>query len=93
MFWGKGDSSKLSQTEQEALTVLRRLEETGHLVALTPDQTLVALAAIRFYSNVTAASGVLAGARNVAMWIGGCLVAYWAAKDVIVNFIKSSAGG
>lgn len=93
MFWGKGDSSKLSQTEQEALAVLRRLEETGHLVALTPDQTLVALAAIRFYSNVTATSGVLAGARNVAMWIVGCLVAYWAAKDVIVNFIKTSAGG
>lgn len=93
MFWGKGDSSKLTPEEREVLDRLRRLEETGHIVALNSEQTIVALAAIRFYSSITATSGLLAGTRNVALWVGGALAAWWAFKDFIVTFIKTSAGG
>lgn len=93
MFWGKGDNSKLSAEEKQHYLLLRRLEETGHIIGLTPEQTVVALAAIKLYANVTATTGLLAGVRNVAFWVGGCLVGWWAVKDVVVEFIKSSAGG
>ena len=93
MFWGKGDSSKLGPAERETLERLRRLEETGHITGLNPEQVLIALAAIKFYSSITATTGVLAGARNVSLWVGGCLVTWWAAKDFIIAFIKANAGG
>jgi hypothetical protein len=93
MFWGKGDSSKLTPEERQVLEYLRRLEETGHIVALTPENTQVALAAVRFFAAVTATSGVLAGARNVMLWIGGLLVMFWTMRDTIVQFIKTAAGG
>lgn len=93
MFWGKGDTSKLSQGEREILDHLRRLEETGHIVGLTPENSAVAIAAVRFYANVTATSGLLAGARNVMIWIGGLLLFFWTMRDQVEAFIKSAAGG
>jgi hypothetical protein len=92
MLWGVGDSSKLSAEEKRTLEELRRLSETGHIVGLTPEQSKVALAAINFYAGVTATSGLLAGARNVLMFIGSICLMWWAARDVIVEFIKKSAG-
>jgi len=92
MFWGIGDSSKLSTEEKQTLDALRRLGETGHIVGLTPDQTKVAIAAITFYSNVTATTGIIAGARNVLLFLGSLCVMWWAVKDVVVQFIRSSAG-
>jgi hypothetical protein len=93
MFWSKGDSSKLTDEEKELLARLRRLEETGHISGTTPDQTMTAFAAIRFFGIVVSTGGLLAGARNVGMWVGGSLVAWWAFRDAITTFIKTSAGG
>lgn len=93
MFWGIGDSSKLSPEERQTLDALRRLGETGHIVGLTPDQTKVAVAAIQFYSSITATSGILAGARNVLLFLGSLCVMWWAVKDFAVTFIRTAAGG
>lgn len=93
MFWGNGDSSKLNDDERKTLAELRRLGETGHLIGLTPEQTAVALAAIKFYQSVTATTGLIAGARNVAMFIGSMLLIWWSVRDAVIAFIKSNAGG
>lgn len=93
MFWGIGDSSKLAPEERQTLDALRRLSETGHIVGLTPDQTKVAIAAIQFYAGVTATTGIIAGARNVLLFLGSLCVMYWAVKDFAVTFIKASVGG
>lgn len=93
MFWGNGDSSKLNEDERKTLDELRRLGETGHLVGLTPEQTAVALAAIKFYQSVTATTGLIAGARNVALFTGSLLLIWWSVRDAIVAFIKTNAGG
>lgn len=93
MFWGNGDSNKLSLEERKTLEELRKLVETGHLVALTPDQTVIALNAIKFYTAVTATSGLFAGVRNVLVWFGGALAIYWAIKDGLAAYIKSVIGG
>jgi hypothetical protein len=91
MFWGKGDSSKLGPEERAELEKLRRLVETGHLVALSPEQTDIALAAIKFYGNVTATSGILAGAKNVGLWIAGLVMFWWVSRDAVVTFIQAVA--
>lgn len=93
MLWGIGDSSKLSPDEKKTLEELRRLSETGHIVGLTPEQSKMAIAAINFYAGVTATSGILAGARNVLMFIGSIFIMWWAAKDFVVEVIKKAAGG
>lgn len=93
MLWGIGDSSKLSPEEKKTLEELRRLSETGHIVGLTPEQSKMAVSAINFYAGVTATTGFLAGARNVLMFIGSIVLMWWAAKDVVVEFIKKSVGG
>lgn len=93
MLWGNGDSSKLTADEQKTLAELRRLGETGHIVGLTPEQTQVALAAVKFYASVTATTGLLAGIKNVSVWVGGMAIAWWAFRDAVVEFIKKAAGG
>lgn len=93
MFWGNGDSSKLTQEERETLDQLRRLVESGHIVSLSAEQTKVALAAIQFYSTVTATTGLLVGARNVGYWIAGLVAFWWVSKDAVISFVKAIAAG
>lgn len=93
MFWGGGDSSKLTMEERKTLEELRRLVETGHIIALTPEQATMAVSALKFYAAVTATSGMLAGMRNVFVWIGGALAIWWGFKDAINAYIKSQVGG
>lgn len=92
MFWGNGDSSKLTESELKTLNELRRLNETGHIVGLTAEQSEVAMKAVRFYAAVSATSGILAGVKNVGMWIGGFVLMWWAFRDAVVAFIKGAAG-
>lgn len=93
MFWGQGDSSKLSSEERALLEGLRRLTESGHITALSPEQTKVAIAAVNFYSAVTATSGVLVGVRNVAYWVAGFVGFWWVSKDTVVTFFKALVAG
>lgn len=89
MFWGNGDSGKLGPQERAELERLRRLVESGHIVALSPEQTAIALAAIKFYGNISATTGVLAGTRNVSIWIAGMIAVWWTSKDAVVEFVRS----
>lgn len=93
MFWGNGDSSKLTPEARATLEELRRLVESGHIVGLSPDQSKQALNAINFYSAITATSGLLAGIRNVAYWVAGLGIFWWTSKDVVVAFLKTTAAG
>lgn len=87
MFWGKGDSSKLTAKEQATLTELRRLCETGHIIALTPEQTAVAISAINFYASVQSAASLFAMFRNVLIFTGSLLAIWWAGHDAVTTFI------
>lgn len=93
MFWGKGDTSKLSDDEQKTLRHLRRLEETEHIVALNADKAQVAMRAIEFFDGWESAFRLLSGGKNVAVLVGSLLVIYWATNDWIVEFIRSAVEG
>jgi hypothetical protein len=93
MFWGNGDSSKLSPEERATLDQLRRLVESGHLIALSPEQTKVALAAINFYGALTATTGFVVGVRNTLYWVAGLAGVWWVSKDTLITFIQTIASG
>lgn len=90
MFWGKGDTSKLDAAQKKTLEELRRLVETGHLIALTPEQSAVAVQAINFYASVQSASSLLVAARNILLFLGGIIVIWWAGHDAVVSFIQAA---
>lgn len=93
MFWGKGDTSKLADDVQDTLGHLRRMEETGHIIALSPEQSLVAIRAVAFYGQWESVLKLAAGVKNVAMLIGALLMIYWATGGWITEWVKSIAGG
>ena len=92
LFWGKGDTSKLDDDVQGTLAHLRRMEETGHIVALSPEQAQVALRAVAFYGQWETMLKLLMGIKNVALLVGALLAVYWAMGDWIVNAIREIAG-
>lgn len=90
MLWGNGDSSKLTETERETLSELRRLVETGHIVSLSPEQSRVALEAVQFYAGARAAGGLFMTVRNALVIIGSTLFAWWAFQDEIILWFKGA---
>lgn len=88
MFWGKGDTSKLDEEAQSTLTHLRRMEETGHIVALTHEQTQVALRALTFYTRWEGALQLFTSLKNVALLVGALLAIYWATEGWVVTKIR-----
>lgn len=91
MFWGKGDSSKLDPDQLQTLDDLRRLVETGHVIALTPEQSAVAVQAINFYASVQSASLLLVAARNILIFIGALIGMWWVSHDAVTSFIQAAA--
>jgi hypothetical protein len=91
MFWGKGDSSKLDPDQLQTLDDLRRLVETGHVIALTPEQSAVAVQAINFYASVQSASLLLVAARNILLFIGALIGMWWVSHDAVTSFIQAAA--
>lgn len=91
MFWGKGDSSKLDPDQLQTLDDLRRLVETGHVIALTPEQSAVAVQAINFYASVQSASLLLVAARNILIFIGALIGMWWVGHDAVTSFIQAAA--
>lgn len=89
MFWGRGDTSKLTEGERKTLNDLQRMVETGHIVGLTPEQSELALDAIKFYGSVRAGAGLVVGFRNVLVFVGGLLMIWWASNDAIIQFIRT----
>lgn len=90
MFWGKGDTSKLEAEELDTLSHLRRMEETGHIVALSPTQAAVALRALEFYTRFESAFRAMAMLRNTAGLVGFFLVAWWATEGWLFERIFGS---
>jgi len=88
MFWGKGDSSKLDEETTQTLAHLRRMEETGHIVALTHEQTQVALRAVIFYGQWESLLRFFTSVKNVALLVGALLGIYWVSEGWIVDRIR-----
>lgn len=93
MFWGKGDSSKLDDETQTTLAHLRRMEETGHIVALTHEQTQIALRAVSFYSQWESVLKLFTSFKNVALLVGALLGIYWVTEGWIIEVIRQRLSG
>ena len=78
MLWGRGDSSRLEKHETQTLSDLRRMVETGHIIALTPDQSAAMLRALVWYEMWESTFKLLAGIRNMGVVFGGLLAIWWA---------------
>lgn len=92
MFWGRGDTTRLDTETQVTLSHLRRMEETGHIVALTHDQTQVALRALTFYGRWEGTLALLTSIRNVVLLIGALLAVYFATEGWIIARIREIVG-
>ncbi len=91
MFWGKGDSSKLAEGEQQTLARLRRLEETGHLTALTPEKAQIAVRGVDFYGQMEGVLKLLNSIKNVSVMVGALLAVWWATQGQITAWIGGMA--
>lgn len=88
MFWGNGDSTKLTDEERVTLDHLRRMVETGHISALSPKESEIALAAIQFYGSWMASLRLLNSVKNVALLIGALLAIWWASQGAVAEWVK-----
>lgn len=88
MFFGDGDTSKLGVPERKTLEHLRRMAETGHIYALSPKESQIAIEAINFYATVRSARNFLVGARNVLIFAGGLIALWWALQDGLVDILQ-----
>lgn len=88
MFWGNGDSTKLTEEERVTLDHLRRMVETGHISALSPKESEIALAAIQFYGSWMASLRLLNSVKNVALLIGALLAIWWASQGAVAEWVK-----
>jgi len=93
MFWGRGDSSKLDEPTLATLAHLRRMEETGHIVALTVEQTQVALRAVSFFNQWESVLRLMTSAKNVALLVGAILGIYWISEGWVLERIAQLLGG
>ena len=92
MFFGKGDSSKLNDDEQKVLSNLRRMVETGHIIALAPDQSVLAIEMIDWFMQWKSVLRLGASLRNVALLLTGLLTIWWVGQDWFIGFIQRVAG-
>lgn len=74
------------------LAGLRRMVETGHIIALNPDQSGLALEMIDWFMQWKSVLRLGASLRNVALLLTGLLTLWWMGQDWIVDFIQRSAG-
>lgn len=92
MFWGSGDSTKLSEEERVTLAHLRRMVETGHIYAMSPKESEIAIAAIQFYGSWIASLRLLNSIKNVGLLIGAVLAIWWATQGALLEWIKGAIG-
>lgn len=92
MFWGRGDTSQLDAKEQQTLAHLRRMVETGHIVALTHEQSETMLRALDWYQAWESTFRIARHLRNVGIVVGGLLTAWWATGGQALDFLLRSTG-
>lgn len=88
MFWGDGDSSKLGATELKTLNELRRMAETGHIRALSPKESQIAVEAINFYATLRSTKDFLVGLRNILLLAGALIGIWWATQDGLAGILQ-----
>lgn len=88
MFWGKGDTSQLDDGAAKTLSDLRRMEETGHIVALTPEQTEMVIRALGWYEMWESTFKLLGSVRNTALLLGFLLTIWVSTEGTILQAIK-----
>lgn len=88
MFWGNGDSGKLSEEEKQTLDHLRRMVESGHIRALSPKESEFALEMIQFYGNWIGSLRLLNSIKNIGLLIGAVLAIWWATEGAIIQWIQ-----
>lgn len=88
MFWGRGDSSRLSDKEAETLAQLRRMVETGHIKALTAEEAETAVRALNFYEMWESTFKLLGAIRNTAILIGALMAIWVATEGALLDFIR-----
>lgn len=93
MFWGKGDSSKLDDEQRRTLENLRRLVETGHVIALDSDQAQLAIEALDWYQQWTSVMKLARSVRNTALLVAGLLALWWGMQDSIRDWFLGFLGG
>jgi len=93
MLWGRGDSSRLDDDTKKTLNHLRRLTETGHVIALDPDQSDTAVYAVDFVSQWKSVFKLLSSLKNVGLLVGALLFMYWATQGAIVDWIANIGAG
>ena len=87
MLWGKGDTSKLEEEEKQTLSHLRRMVETGHIVALSSAQGQTLLRAIDRYADWEGTFRTMKHVRNVMGLISFFVVAWWASGGNPIDFV------
>lgn len=90
MFWGKGDTSRLEDQEAKTLADLRRMVETGHIVALSPEQSEVALRAITFYDDWESTFRFLGSIRNTVILLGFLATIWYTTEGSVIEFITGA---
>ena len=88
MFWGKGDTSKLEKREVETLSDLRRMVETGHIVALTAEQAELAIRALDWYEMWESFFKLIGSVRNTLILLGFLLTIWVTTEGTILQAIK-----
>ena len=86
MLWGRGDTSKLEEAERQTLDHLRRMVETGHIVALSKDQGETLLRAIDRYTDWEGTFRTFKNVRNIVGLMGFFVVAWWASGGSPTQF-------
>lgn len=89
MFWGNGDSSRLTEAERETLSHIRRMVETGHVVALNPEQSRLAVEALLWYSRFIAFGHLMQSVRNIGLLVAGLMALWWASKGALTEWVQS----
>lgn len=88
MLFGKGDTSKLEERESQTLADLRRMAETGHIIALNPDQSAMLLRALDWYEMWESTFKLMGAVRNTAILLGFLLTLWVTTEGTILDAIK-----
>jgi hypothetical protein len=63
------------------------MAETGHIRALSPKESEIALEAINFYATVRSTKNFVVALRNVLLFAGVMIGIWWAAQDGLADIL------
>lgn len=93
MFFGKGDSSQLTERERETFDHIRRLDETGHIIGLDHKTSESAIRGIDAWNNFEGFFQTVTSVRNIAILIAFILATYYGAEAFLLDWIREALNG